>query len=114
MIIIRWLFLFIYYSIILNNTDISILNKGKTFILTSSIEVYIKEQLAIEIQRFIIANIQLVTDKIKTERTKVNLEIDRMRLLEKKNSLIVKREKLRIEIVVINVVGFSSVLIRRQ
>ena len=41
-------------------------------------EVFTKEQLAVEIQRFSIANTQLVTDKIETEKIKVNLEIDRV------------------------------------
>ncbi len=83
-----------YYSIVLDNTDIFTSGKGKTPVSTSGVKVYIKEQLAVEIQRFIIANIQLMTDKIETERTKVNLETDRARLLREKNSLIAKREEL--------------------
>ena len=82
-----------YYSTVLNNTDIFISNKGKTLISTNSVEVYTKEQLATEIQRFTIANIQPMTDKIETEKTKVNLEIDKIRLLKKKNSLIVKKKE---------------------
>ncbi len=71
----------------MNNTDISILSKGKALVSTSGIEVYIKEQLTIEIQRFTTTNVQLMIDKIKTERTKVNLEADRIRLLKKKELL---------------------------
>jgi len=66
--------------------------------------------LAVEIQRFIATNIQLVTDKIKTEKAKVNLETDKIRLLKEKNSLVVKREKLRTEIAVINAVGSFNIL----
>ena len=50
-----------------------------------------------------------MTDKIETEKTKVNLEIDRTRLFNKKNSLVAKKEELRAEIVTLNVV---NVLIR--
>jgi len=53
-----------------------------------------------------------VTDKIKTERTKANLEVDRIRLLKEKNSLIVKKEKLQVKIVTINAVRFFNILIR--
>jgi len=35
-----------------------------------------------------------MTDKMKTEKTKVNLEADRMQLFDKKNSLVVKKEEL--------------------
>ena len=54
-----------------------------------------------------------MTDKIETKRIKVNLEADKMRLLKEKNSLVVKREELQIEIVILNAVGFSNVLIYR-
>ncbi len=97
----------------MNNIDISISNKSKTFISTNDIEIYIKEQLVAEIQRFTITNVQLMTNKMETERIKVNLEADRARLLEKKNSLVVKREELRAEIVTLNVAGFFNVLVRR-
>ncbi len=65
-----------------------------------------------EIQRFTAVNVQLVTDKMETERTKVNLEADRVWLLEEKNFLIVKREEFRAKIVVLNVVGSFNVPIR--
>jgi len=51
---------------------------------------------------------------METERTKVNLEADKVRLLGEKNSLVVKKEELRAEIVVINAVGSFNVLVRGQ
>jgi len=65
--------------------------------------------LAIEIQRYIAVNVQLITDKIKTEKTKVNLEVNKTQLLREKNSLIVKREEFWVEIVVINAAGLFNV-----
>ncbi len=52
-----------------------------------------------------------MTDKIKTERVKVNLKANRIQLL-KKNFLIIKRKKLRTKIVTMNVVGSFNVPIR--
>jgi len=98
--------------IALDNIDVSTLGKDKTPISTNDVETFIKEQLAIEIQRLSTTNIQLVTDKIETKKVKVNLEPDRTRLLKEKNSLVVKREKLRIEIVVINATKSSNPPIR--
>ncbi len=83
--------------------------KGKASVSTSGIEVFIKEQLAVEIQRLSVANAQLVIDKMETERAKVNLKADRIRLFGEKNSLVVKREELRVEIVVINAAGLFNV-----
>ncbi len=97
------------YSIVLDSTDISTLGKGKTPVSTSGIEAYTKEQLITEIQQLTTANVQLMTDKIETERIKVNLEADRMRLLDKKNSLVVKRKEFRTEIVMLNAVKSSNV-----
>jgi len=107
------LFLFVYYSIILDNTDISTLGKGKAFIFINGVEVYSKEALNDKIHRLITANVQLMTDKTETEKTKVNLKADKVRLFDEKNSLIVKRKKLRIEIVILNATGPPNVLIRR-
>ena len=87
-------------------------SKGKTPISTNDVETYSKETLGDEIRRLIAANAQLVADKIETEKVKVNLETDRMQLLSKKNSLVVKKEELRIEIIVLNTAGFSNILIR--
>ncbi len=53
-----------------------------------------------------------MTDKREVERVKVNLEADRVRLLKEKNSLIVKREEFRAEIVVMNAVGSFNILVR--
>ena len=50
---------------------------------------------------------------MKTKKTKVNLKIDKMRLLRKKNSLVVKRKELWAEIAAMNVIGSFNVLIRR-
>ena len=55
-----------------------------------------------------------MTDKIEIERTNINLEADKAQLLEEKNSLVVKREEFRVEIVVMNVAKFSNVLVRSQ
>ncbi len=54
-----------------------------------------------------------MTDKIETEKAKVNLKTDRAQLLDKKNSLVAKREKFRAEIVTLNIVGLSNVLVCR-
>ncbi len=98
----------------MDSIDIFTLNKSKTPISISGIEAYMKEQLATEIQRFITVNTQLMTDKMETERTKVNLEIDRVRLLGEKNFLVVKRKELRAEIVAINAVGSFNTLVYNQ
>ncbi len=96
----------------MDSTDISILDKGKASASVSGVKVYIKEQLAAEIQRFSAANVQLINDKMETEKIKVNLEADRARLLGEKNSLVAKREELRIEIATLNAVGLSNALVR--
>ncbi len=51
---------------------------------------------------------------METEKTKINLETDKMRLLREKNSLVVKREKFRAEIAVINVIKSFNVPIRNH
>jgi len=86
-----------------------ILGKGKALVSTSGVEIYSKEVLGDEICRLIVANVQLVTDKMETEKARVNLEADRVRWFGKKNFLVVKREELRAEIVVLNAV---NVLVR--
>jgi len=78
---------------------------------TSGVKVYSKEDLSDEIRRLTAANVQLVIDKIKIEKVKVNLETDRIQLFDKKNSLIAKREKLRAEIAALNVAGPSNILV---
>jgi len=98
----------------LDSTDISISNKGKASIFTSGVEAYSKEALGDEIRRLITTNVQLITDKMETEKARVNLKADRVQLLGKKNSLVAKREKLRIEIVVLNTAGSSNVPIRKH
>ncbi len=97
--------------IILDNTDMSTLSKNKMPVLTNNVKAYTKEQLAAEIQRLTTTNTQLITDKIETERIKVNLEADKTQLLNKKNSLVAKREKLRTEIVTLNIARPSNVLV---
>ncbi len=69
------------------------LSKGKAPISTSGVEAYNKEALDDEIRRLIIANVQLIIDKIKIEKVKVNLKINKTRLFNEKNSLIVKKEE---------------------
>ena len=100
-----------YYSITLDNTNISTLGKGKVPVSVNSVESYIKEQLAIEIQRFSAVNVQLVNDKMETEKIKVNLEVDRVRLFNEKNFLVTKREEFQIEIVTLNVVELFNILV---
>ncbi len=77
----------------------------------NGVEVFIKEQLAVKIQRFSTVNAQLITDKIKTEKIKVNLEADRARLFGEKNFLVAKRKKLRAEIATLNTAGLFNILI---
>ena len=52
-------------------------------------------------------------NKMETEKTRVNLEVDRVRLFGEKNSLVVKREEFRVEIAVLYVVRPSNVPVRR-
>ncbi len=49
---------------------------------------------------------------METEKVKINLEADKTRLFDEKDSLVVKRKELRIEIVILNATGLSNVLIR--
>jgi len=86
-----------------------ILGKGKAPAFTNGVEAYNKEILDDEIRRLTTTNVQLMTNKMETEKAKVNLEVDRTRLFDKKNSLVVKREELRVKIVVLNAV---NVLVR--
>jgi len=108
------LLLFIYYSTTLDNTDISISNKNKTFVSTSDIEAYNKETLNDKIYKLTTTNIQLMVNKIKIEKAKVNLEVDKTQLFDKKNSLIAKKKELRAEIATLNTTGSSNVSIRRH
>ncbi len=70
--------LFVYYSTTLDNIDIFTSGKGKVPVSTNGVEVYNKEVLNDKIRRLIIANIQLMTDKIEAEKAKVNLKTDKM------------------------------------
>ncbi len=101
------------YSTILDSTDISISNKGKTSASTNNVKAYSKKTLGDKIYRLTTTNAQLMTNKIKTEKTRVNLEVDRVRLFDKKNSLVVKREELRTEIAILNAARLFNVLVRR-
>ncbi len=89
----------------------SILGKSKVLASTNGVKVYSKETLSDEIRRLIAANVQLMTDKIETEKARVNLEVNRVQLLGEKNSLVVKKEKLRTEIVTLNITGLFNILI---
>ncbi len=101
--------MFVYYSTALDSTDISTSNKGKAPASTNGVEAYSKKVLGEEIRKLTAANTQLMTNKIKTEKVKVNLEVDKARLLDEKNSLVAKREELQAEIAVLNVAGLSNV-----
>ncbi len=82
-----------------------ILSKGKAPAFTNGVEAYNKKILNNKIYRLIIANAQLMTNKIETKKTRVNLETNKTQLFNEKNSLIVKRKKLRTEITTLNVVN---------
>ena len=53
-----------------------------------------------------------MTNKMKIEKVRVNLKVDKMRLFIKKNFLVAKRKKLRAEIVALNAAEPLNVLIR--
>ncbi len=89
----------------MDSTDISTLGKGKVSASTSGIEAYNKETLDDKIRRLTTTNIQLMTNKIEIEKARVNLEVDKVRLFGKKNSLVTKREELRAEIAILNTVN---------
>ncbi len=78
----------------------------------NDIEAFTKEQLAAEIQRLSTVNVQLVTDKMETKKIKVNLEADKARLFGEKNSLVVKKEEFRVEIVMLNAAGLFNAPVR--
>ena len=86
----------------MDNTDISTSSKDKAPVSTNGVEAYSKETLGDEIRRLITTNVQLVTDKMETEKIRINLEADRIQLFDKKNSLVAKKEELRAEIVALN------------
>ncbi len=98
----------------MDNIDISTSGKNKTPISTNSIEVYNKKTLGDEIRRLTIANAQLITNKIKIKKAKVNLKTDKTQLFDEKNSLVAKRKKLRTEIATLNTTGPSNISIRRH
>ncbi len=87
--------------------------KGKALVSTSGVKTYSKEALDDEIRRLTTTNAQLIANKIKTEKAKINLEADRTRLFNEKNSLIAKKKELRAEIVILNATRPSNVPIRR-
>ncbi len=106
--------LFVCYSTTLDNTDISTSSKDKTPTSTNDVEAYNKEALGDKIHRLTIANVQLITDKMETKKARVNLKTDRIRLLDKKNFLVVKKEELRIKIAILNAAKSSNIPIRRH
>ncbi len=67
--------------------------KGKAPTSTNNVKAYNKKVLNDKIYRLIIANAQLITDKIEIEKAKVNLEIDKIQLFGGKNSLVVKKKE---------------------
>ncbi len=112
-IVTHWLLLFVYYSIALDNTNISTLSKSKTPTSTNDVETYNKETLGDKIHRLTTANIQLMTNKIKTEKAKVNLKTNKIRLFGKKNSLVTKKEEFQTEIAVLHATRSSNVPVYR-
>jgi hypothetical protein len=78
--------------------------KDKGSVSTSGVEAYSKEQLAEEIRRLTIANVQLVNDKLRTEATNAKLEADKNRLINEKNIFVAKREELRTELAAIRAI----------
>ena len=88
--------------------------KGKVPISMNGVETYSKKALDNKICRLTAINAQLITNKIKIEKVRVNLKADRVRLFDKKNSLIVKREELQTKIATLNTAGLSNVLVRRH
>jgi len=80
-------------------------SKSKAPVSTNNVEAYNKETLDDKIRRLITANTQLMINKMKIEKARVNLEADRVRLLGEKNPLVAKRKELRAEIVTLNVAG---------
>ncbi len=98
----------------MDNTDISTSSKSKAPASINNIEAYSKKALGDKIRRLITTNVQLMVDKTETEKAKVNLEVDRIRLFGKKNSLIAKKKELRAEIVALNVVGPPNISIHRH
>ncbi len=97
----------------MDNTDISTSGKGKTSASTNNVEAYNKETFGDEIRRLIITNVQLITNKIKTEKAKINLETNKTQLFDEKNSFIVKKKELRTEIIILNTTGSSNVPVRK-
>jgi len=104
---------YLYYSITLDSIDISILGKGKAPVSINDVETYSKKILDDKIRKLTTTNVQLMTDKIKTEKTKVNLKADKVQLFDKKNFLIIKRKKLRTEIIILNATKLFNILICR-
>jgi len=98
----------------LDNTDISTLSKGKTPALTNDIETYNKKALNDKIHRLTTANVQLITNKTETEKTSINLETDKIRLLDKKNFLVAKKKEFRIEITALYTAGSSNILVHNH
>jgi len=92
----------------------SISSKGKAPVSTNNVEAFNKETLGDKIRRLTTTNIQLMTDKIEIEKARVNVETNKIRLFNEKNSLIVKREELRTEIATLNIAGLPNVLTRNH
>ncbi len=73
-------------------------SKGKTLTSSNSIKAYNKETLRKEIHRFTATNAQLTNDKLNIEAAKTKLKADKVKLINKKNIFIVKREELQTEL----------------
>ena len=77
-------------------------SKGKAPVSTNDVEAYNKEALGDKICKLTADNIQLMIGKMKTKKVRINLKADKTQLFDEKNSLVVKKEKLRAEIVILN------------
>ncbi len=95
----------------MDNIDIFTSDKGKAPVSTNNVEVYNKEILSDEIRKLTTTNVQLIINKMETEKIKVNLKTDKIQLFDKKNSLVIKREELRTEIIALYTVGPSNISI---
>ncbi len=91
----------------------SISGKGKAPVSTNGVETYNKEVLGDEIRRLTATNVQLMADKIETEKARINLEVDKIQLFDEKNSLVAKKEELRTEIAALNAIKPFNIPIYR-
>jgi len=93
----------------LNNNDISTSSKAKISTSTNDIKAFNKKALKEEIRRLTITNIQLINNKLNAEITKIKLEANKTKLINEKNILITKREKLQAKLTEAVVISIISI-----